>query len=1082
MSPATLHHRLAALDPNRLPDAELLGRFADADDPDAFAALVRRHGPVVLAVCRRVLGPGPDAEDAFQAAFLTLARKARSVRGGAALPAWLHRVTLRVARRALVRRRPAEALAADPGDPADPFADVAWKDVRRVLDEELDRLPEKYRGPVVLCLLDGCTRDEAAGRLGYSLNTLKRRLDAGRELLRARLLRRGVAPAVLGVAALDPAGLRAAVSPALLTAATRTADRTAVIPAGVASLAAGAATSRLLPAALAVVVALGAVAGLLATERPAPPPAPPAAAEAKPAPAAEPEALPAGALRRFGDDRFRHPGRVITSAMSPDGKRLATISSRVLQITDAETGHPLRRIPLDLDNGHFSTPGLAFSPDGRLIASALAPKMTMVWDAATGAVVYHDDRDRHYGRCEFTPDGKLALTDRDRTPLLELPSGKEVGAWPRGSLHVLSADTRRFAFVEERKEVLVGETATGKVTLTLAVSTAADGFENGVAFSPDGKRIAVVHDRREVRVYDVASGKKERSFALEPDAIFKNDAYYTLGFSADGRTVMFGGKFGHVYRWDVAAGESLPILHLPWAWHIRGIHPSPDGKTLTVTEGNGGIFRWDVGTDKRIGPMPGYHTELRLGVPADGRTVIVADRAGRIDAWDPATGRVVRQLAPPHDMGSALAGVALSPDGRRIAVGEGGGEVRLLRPDGTEERVLRGDPKQPGVTIRWVHFTPDGRRVCAAEYGQGVRVWDADTGRLLWAAPDASTAAVSPDGKVLVMARRAELTFAAVETGEVIRTQRLGINDTGFFDAVRGLAFAPDGRLACAVEQGQVCVFDPAGREVIRFQASSRRPAGPHDWKFGGPGYPDVRVMHFSADGKWLLTGGDERAVRVWEVATGKQVLRFDGHLAGVNAVAFLPDGRSAASAGGDGYAYLWDLRPAVAGLADPPADLWRTAASVEDAAAAFRAAWALVGTTAERRGALAELLPPVKVEFTDAQVKGWVADLASEVFATREAATKALTARARRIEPSLRAALKDAADAEVRKRLVEVLNTLHAGPTPDELRMARVVRAAEMAGTPEAGELLKAWAGGTAGAALTEDAKAALARLAARR
>jgi RNA polymerase sigma factor (sigma-70 family) len=1087
MTPATLRNRLStlALDPDGLSDADLLGRFADDNDPDAFAALVRRHGPVVLAVCRRVLAHGPDAEDAFQAAFLVLARKAASVRGRVALPAWLHRVTLRVARRALFRRRPAEALGTDPRDPADPFAEVAWKDVRRVLDEELDRLPEKYRGPVVLCFLDGCTRDEAAGRLRCSLNTLKRRLDTGRELLRARLLRRGVAPAALAAAALDPAGLRSAVPPPLLTAAVRTADRSSSIPPGVASLAATTTASRLCAGAVATVLVLGAVAGLLATSRPDVRLAAAPSAAANPAAAPDPadhDALPPGAVCRFGDDRFRHPGHVINSAMSPDGKRLATFSTQLLQIMDAETGRPLRRVRLDLETGHFSTPDIVFSPDGKYLAAALAPELTAVWDVATGQVILKlTDSERWWGRCAFTPDGKLAVTHTDRTPLLELPTGKEVGSWPVGGLHLLTKDTKTYAkVVKERESVVLGDTATGKVTHRLEVSTAMDGFENGLAVSPDGGKLAVVHDRREVQVWDVVRGEKLRALSLDENAILKNDVYYQLAFSRDGRVLMFGSKGGAVYRWDVAMGNKLPDLRVPWGWYVRRMETSPDGRILTVTEGNGGVFRWDPSTGQRVGPMPGYHAELRLAVSADGRSVLLGDRAGRIDAWDPETGKILRQLSPPRDMGSALDALAVSPDGRRVAFGEGGGEVRLVHPDGTNERVLRSDPKNPGVMIRWVQFTPDGRRICAAEYGRGVRVWDPDTGRLLWSAPDAPVGAVSPDGKRLAVTRRNDLTVADIETGTVIRAQRLGIGETGNLDAVRALAFAPDGRLACAIHDGDVLVLDPTGVELIRFKATSQRPVGRHDWRFGGPSYPPVTTMAFSSDGKWLLTGGEDRSVRVWEVATGQRVEKFDGHLAGVSTVAFTPDDRSALSAGHDGYAYRWDLRPPTAGLTEAPVELWRTAASVQDAAAAFRAAWALVATTAERRRALAELLPPVKTDFTAAQVKGWVADLSSETFTTREAATKALAARARLIEPALREAARGASDPEARKRLVGVLNSLHAGPTPEELRVARVVRAAEMAGITEARELLNAWAGGTAKATLTEDAKAALARLAA--
>ena len=166
MTPIEIARRAAAEHFAARPAAELLARYAARSDPEAFAGLLHQFGPLVLGTCRRVLGPSADADDAFQVVFLALARRAGSFRDSRALPAWLHRVALRVARKFLARRTSAGPLTADPADPADPFAEVAWKDLRRALDEELDRLPGRYRGPLILCWLDGLTQDEAADRLG----------------------------------------------------------------------------------------------------------------------------------------------------------------------------------------------------------------------------------------------------------------------------------------------------------------------------------------------------------------------------------------------------------------------------------------------------------------------------------------------------------------------------------------------------------------------------------------------------------------------------------------------------------------------------------------------------------------------------------------------------------------------------------------------------------------------------------------------------------------------------------------------------------------------------------------------------
>jgi RNA polymerase sigma-70 factor (ECF subfamily) len=176
------------------PDAQLLERFAAHRDEAAFAALLRRHGPMVLAVCVRTLGDTPDAEDALQATFLVLARRAGSVGRPELLANWLYGVACRVARKArgaaATRRRHEGRVRCGLG--SDPAEEAAWHDLRPILDEELSQLPAKYRLPLVLCHLEGQTHEEVARRLGCPRETVTTRLVRARERLRRRLVRRGV--------------------------------------------------------------------------------------------------------------------------------------------------------------------------------------------------------------------------------------------------------------------------------------------------------------------------------------------------------------------------------------------------------------------------------------------------------------------------------------------------------------------------------------------------------------------------------------------------------------------------------------------------------------------------------------------------------------------------------------------------------------------------------------------------------------------------------------------------------------------------------------------------------------------------
>jgi RNA polymerase sigma factor (sigma-70 family) len=325
-----------------LEDAQLLERFLGDRDEAAFEALVRRHGPMVFGVCRRVLGGRHDAEDAFQATFLVLACEAAAVRNRGAVGSWLYGVAYRTAGKArarAARRRVQEREAAVSEARND---NHHHDDLARLLDLELSRLPEKYRGPVVLCDLEGASRREAARRLGLPEGTISSRLNTARSMLAKRLTRRGIALASGGVAAVLAENVASACVPALLIGSTvQAAARvaaghavTAAATAPVASLAKGVMNTMLmsklkLPVGLVLALGLmtlgwGAYQGTRAAGDP------PAAKEvAKAAPAPEPAAkddaedddidLPAGAPLTQVRVRLDKNGKLVVKTAMRNG-------------------------------------------------------------------------------------------------------------------------------------------------------------------------------------------------------------------------------------------------------------------------------------------------------------------------------------------------------------------------------------------------------------------------------------------------------------------------------------------------------------------------------------------------------------------------------------------------------------------------------------------------------------------------------------------------------------------------------------------------------------------------------------------
>jgi RNA polymerase sigma factor (sigma-70 family) len=435
-------------------DRDLLSRFARNKDEVAFAALVQRHAPMVLGACRRVLGNSADAEDACQATFVILARKARSGRWQSSVASWLYATARQVAlnaRTARARRARHEGRATAPPT-SNPLAQISGEELLAILDEELANLPGRYRAPVVLCCLEGLTRDEAARQLGVPAATLKGQLERGRRRLHDALARRGVALGAGLLAVL--ATSRAGASPPHLVEAIRLAAAGEVPPA-VAALAEGVAMNGILKKSLAVVAVVGIATlglglGFMSPMSAGQQGQPPALNEARPEKKEEAKAADIGSAAT-GEKAFE--GRVL----DPDGKPVAGAKLFTLYYTPKVLPIPVRGAS-DKDGGfRFSVPRKDF--DGSVAARPWDQALVVAVADGYGLGIPEFEWSKHLPEAAWTI--RLAKDDVPITGrILNLQGQPVVGAtvsvqgiyWPKKGNDLT-------AWVDELRERKEGSTA-----------------------------------------------------------------------------------------------------------------------------------------------------------------------------------------------------------------------------------------------------------------------------------------------------------------------------------------------------------------------------------------------------------------------------------------------------------------------------------------------------------------------------------------------------------------------------------------------------------------------------------------------
>jgi RNA polymerase sigma factor (sigma-70 family) len=1085
-------------------EAELLDRFVRWRDEDAFAALVARHGTMVLGVCRRVLRDADLAEDVAQATFLALARSAGTIRRADTLAAWLHRTACHLAlkqRRAETRRRRREVRAhlLAPAPAPDPLDEVTVRELLAIFDEEVQRLPERYRLPLILCCLEGCTLEEAARRLEWTPGSVKGRLERARLRLHVRLVRRGLTlPAAL-------VGLEA-VRGVVPAAGFITATLQAVAESGIRSTTMSW-TKVLFPLLLAVGVV---AAGALSTPRAEKQTGPQKKAADQPAKKQQArtdrhgDPLPDGALARLGTIRWRAAGEIEALALAPDGNCLATASRDGLCLLD-QGGRLMKHIRPP----HTSFERLAFAPDGKRLACwCMVPAgrdrgkwVVQIRERPTGRMAREYDAE-HLQWLGWSPGGELLAVILVKGAVLfrDLAAGKErrleTKDLPEPHYRLASCAcapaAKLLAVPDQRAVIHVWDLTTGKKRCTIEPKGR---FVPGLALSPDGKTLAsltrLAGDRQAVQLWDMATGKPTHTVAA--DQKYLN----TLAFAPDGKTLATVGWLDVRFH-DPATGRERSRTKGPMS-----IGPSvsftADGKTLATTERySGAIHLWDVSTGA-LKPAPAGHTNRpgRIDFSPDGRRVATTGSMdGTIFVWAPATGEALARFR----RSGWVRACAFSADGRSLyscltgetvefcdaATGRVLHTVKMTDPDRPDTREsgldmrLSGDKK---TLVAFSHSYTKGR--AGAEEGLLLTGWDVATRKELFRRRRAQVAmwpVVSADARVLAATPRGDRREKDFPRRAPVRLEDLATGKHLLdLPQVEGhtypLGFSPDGRLL-ATTTSRYGVRGGGGREasytVRLWELETAREV------LAVPTSGNPRVA-FSADGRLLALPTPAEEVQVWDLRRGQEAQRFKGAGPEVTSLAFSPDGRRLVSGLSDSTLLVWGVAERQVGKAarlDGGAAARAWADLEGEARKAFGARGALAGSPAQAVALLKGRLKPVQPA-DPGDVQRLLADLDSDSFATREKARKELEEMGDRASGALHAALRKKPSLEVHRRIQALLRRLRRPATePQTLRACRAVAVLEDIGTPEARKVLQTLAKGAAEARLTQEAKAALARL----